>query len=59
MKTNKLNEYNKDLEERQEILNNKKAKLLQDKDELIETILNEVDGHVSCITVDNEPVYED
>lgn len=31
---NKLNEYNKDLEERQEILNNKKAKLLQDKDEL-------------------------
>ena len=33
--------------------------IVRDKDELIETILNEVDGHVSCITVDNEPVYED
>ena len=33
--------------------------IVSDKDELIETILNEVDGHVSCITVDNEPVYED
>lgn len=33
--------------------------VVRDKDELIETILNEVDGHVSCITVDNEPVYED
>ena len=33
--------------------------IVRDKDELIETILNEVDGHISCITVDNEPVYED
>ena len=33
--------------------------IVRDKDELIETILNAVDGHVSCITVDNEPVYED
>ena len=33
--------------------------IVRNKDELIETILNEVDGHVSCITVDNEPVYED
>lgn len=41
---NKLNEYNKDLEERQEILNNKKAKLLQDKDELnkLEEMIEEI-----------------
>lgn len=33
--------------------------IVRDKDELIETILNAVRGHVACITVDNEPVYED
>ena len=33
--------------------------IVRDKDELIETILNAVHGHVACIKIDNEPIYED